>query len=182
MFSIVSTMIPMGWLPPSITLSTIESNPEYFEHQNKYKGNKGITLPGTNFVGPGNNLVDKDGKANFTRLPDHCADWVAMEHDVDYYNANAQKTNQIHQIQQIDEKAINQAWRECETSQPITTRALVAGLQAKNHFELLAEQAVYPFGSNEAVYPGTSNTSTKPITWFSKSHSRRRNPVGKHAI
>lgn len=175
-------MLPMGWIPPSITQNTVESLPSYFKKENKYKGNGGITLPGTNFVGPGNNLVDDEGKSNFTRLPDHCVDWVAMEHDVDYYNANATKKNQIHEIQQLDDKAIDQAWKECLSSQQFTTRALAAGLQAKQHLEILAEQAVYPFGSNEAVYPGAAVKSKEPIPWFTKTLSRRRNNVGKHAI
>jgi len=182
--SLLLTMHPMGWLPPSITTHVVESHPEIFEsrkNNNKYKGNGGITLPGTNFVGPGNNLVDNNGKSNFTRLPDHCADWVAMENDADYYNASVTNKNQIHDIENIDNKAINMAWNECLSTQPIITRALVAGLQAKQHLELLAEQSVYPFGSNNAVYPGSSD-SVQTITWFNKSNSRRRNSVGKHAF
>jgi hypothetical protein len=179
-------MHPIGWLPPSITNSvaqSVQSNLENSKNDvetNKYKGNGGITLPGTNFVGPGNKLVDSNGKANFNRLPDHCADWVAMEHDADYYNASITHRNQINEIEKIDNKAIQTAWKECLSNQPFTTAALVAGLKAKNHMELLAEQSVYPFGSNEAVYPGSTSTASSPITWFTKAKSRRRFEVGKH--
>ncbi|KAE9523853.1 hypothetical protein AGLY_015741 [Aphis glycines] len=147
------------------------------KQQNSYKGNGGVTFPGTNFIRPGNKLVDDNGNANFNRLPDHCADWVAMEHDADYYNATVTNHNQIHEIEKIDDKAIDAAWNECFANQPVTTAALVAGLKTKNHMETLAEQAVFPFGSNEAVYPGTSSTQGKPITWFTKSNSRRRAEV-----
>lgn len=126
--------------------------------------------------------MDENGKPNFTRLPDHCADWVAMEHDADYYNASITNQGQIHEIEKIDSKAIDMAWKECFSNQPVTTAALMAGLKTKNHMEILAEQAVYPFGSNRAVYPGTTSVKGEPITWFTKANSRRRGEVGKHAF
>ena len=177
-------MFHTGYMPMPYEFQPVLNNnneSDKTKEENYYGGNGGITFPGTNFVGPGNKLVDDKGQANFTRLPDHCADWVAMEHDADYYNANITNHNQIHEIEKIDDKAIKAAWKECFSNQLLTTAALVAGLKAKNHMEILAEQSVFPFGSNEAVYPGSSSTTGKPITWFSKSLSRRRPGVGKHA-
>jgi len=36
--------------------------------------NGGITLPNTQFVGPGNRVVDKNNQSNFNSLPDNYLD------------------------------------------------------------------------------------------------------------
>eukprot|EP00102_Acyrthosiphon_pisum_P026128 XP_016663338.1 PREDICTED: uncharacterized protein LOC103310565 [Acyrthosiphon pisum] len=146
------------------------------EHQTRkyanYK-NGGITLPQTQFVGPGNRVVDKDNKSNFNQLPDNCLDWTALEHDVDYHNAGNTGSTQLHEIAALDNKAIDAAWRECLSSQPLGTSILASGLNVKQHFEHLAETISWPFGKNQAVYP-PSTSNTQHIDWFDKKLSRHR--------
>lgn len=100
--------------------------------------NGGITLPQTQFVGPGNRVVDSDNKSNFNSLTDNCLDWVALEHDVDYHNIGSTDNTQIPNVEKLDNKAIDNAWRECKLSQPISTAVLVRGLKTKQHIEDLA--------------------------------------------
>lgn len=102
--------------------------------------NGGITLPQTQFVGPGNRVVDENNKSNFNSLRDNCLDWVALEHDVNYHNAGSTASTQLHEKAELDDKAIGDGWKECFGSQPIATSVLASGLSIKKHFELLLKQ------------------------------------------
>jgi len=146
---------------------------EYQRRKSTNYKNGGITLPQTQFVGPGNRVVDSNNKSNFNSLPDNCLDWVALEHDVDYHNAGHTDKTQLYQVAELDKKAIDTAWRECRISQPLGTSILASGLGIKQHFEDFAETVSWPFGKNKAVYPPTT-TNTKEIDWFNKTLSRRR--------
>jgi len=166
-------------------LMTNQQMNDVIEESNQRKSmnykNGGITLPQTQFVGPGNNVVDENNKSNFNSLPDNCLDWIALEHDVDYHNVGNTDNRQLYNIENLDNKAIDNAWRECFAKQPIATSVLAAGLKLKQHAEVLAETASWPFGKNNAVYP-PSTTNKKEIDWFTKVKSRRRNNTGEHAF
>lgn len=100
-----------GSVNPSIQLDVLQSQGIDLNKKSE-KGNYGLTWPNHEFMGPGNNLVDKEGKSNFKQLPKNCVDWHAMEHDVDYYNASMTNTD-VANIENIDNKAINNTLGEC---------------------------------------------------------------------
>lgn len=178
-FSITSTMeLAAGMLSGVQIQQMIEENEQ--RKRMDYK-NGGITLPQTQFVGPGNRVVDSDNKSNFNSLPDNCLDWIALEHDVDYHNIGSTGNTDIQNVEKLDNKAIDNAWRECTLSQPISTAVLVGGLKTKQHVENLAENVSWPFGKNKSLYPRV-NTNTKEIDWFNKKLNRRKNITGKYAI
>lgn len=163
----------------NIQIDEIIQRKERRERTN-YK-NGGITLPDTQFVGPGNRVVDKDNKSNFNSLPDNCLDWIALEHDVDYHNNGNNGNTDIQTISTLDDKAIDNAFKECKWKQLVATAVLAGFLKAKQHFENLAESITWPFGKNKAIYPPpTSNT--EHINWFDKNLSRRRNTTGEHGF
>lgn len=148
------------------------------------EGNGGITLPEHYFVGPGNRLVDDNGNANFNALPTKCLDWVAMEHDANYYNRTQSGNTHMALIQRDDDYAIDTAIKECFHDQPLATSILVGGLKTKQHFEELAEGAA-PVSKHRAVYPrplGDSETPKPLLPWFTVPLKRRRPSVGKHAF
>lgn len=143
--------------------------------------NGGITWKDHGFMGPGNKVVDKENKSNFKQLPDKCTDWVALEHDVNYHNLSLNGRPNINDVADVDNRAIKSANAECASNQPWSTKVLSVGLSAKQHFEELAEAAVYPFGSNTAVYP-RSNQGAKEITWFNKSNKRKKDNSSEYAF
>lgn len=154
------------------------------EDEQRRKGmnykNGGITLPGTQFAGPGNRVVDENNKSNFNSLPDNCLDWIALEHDVDYHNAGNTGETDLYKIEQLDNKVIDNGWRECRLSQPLSTSVLASGLSIKQHFEQLAETASLPFGKNKAIYPPIEKK--QHINWFDQVKSRRRNLTGEYGF
>lgn len=148
--------------------------------QNDYN-NGGITWFKHGFMGPGNNVVDKNNKANFKQLPDKCTDWAALEHDVNYHNISLNGRPQINKVAAVDNIAIDTVNKKCASIQPYASKVLEVGLSAKQHFEELAEAAVFPFGSNTAVYP-RSNEGAKEVDWFTKAKSRRKDISSEYAF
>lgn len=140
--------------------------------------NGGITLPGTQFVGPGNKVIDDKGRSNFNALPNNCIDFVALEHDVAYHNATVTGKTDTASINKLDDKAINDALHECYSTQKFETLALVAGLKTKQHLESTWDNARGVFSSSQAVYPG-GRTDAPIIPWF-QPKSRRKNAVGNY--
>lgn len=133
-----------------------------------YKGAKntgGITWNGSQFTGPGNRLVDEQGKSNFTELPKTPLDWITLEHDVDYYNAaNPTKDD----VWNMDKKAILSSW---DTKDPYYgAAATIVGLVAKNIAERTDEAIT---GNPFALYPNKKENDHQ-ITWFKKHESIRR--------
>lgn len=79
-------------------LHTIRANVRSWDNSNG-----GLTWFGSSFTGPGNRLIDKDGRFNAVSLPHSPNDWVTMEHDVAYNNAD--DTN-IDEITEVDYAAV----------------------------------------------------------------------------
>jgi len=143
--------------------------------------NSGITLPKTQFVGPGNRVVDDKGKSNFNSLPDNCADWIALEHDVDYHNAGDDNTRSIPYIMSLDNKAMTNAIKECMAQQPITTSILVGGLKAKQQIENYTESVSWPFGNNNSIYPRPDENGSH-INWFDPHQRKLGQLQGEYEI
>lgn len=137
-------------------------------------------MPNTQFVGPGNRVVDENNHSNFNSLLNNCLDWVALEHDVAYHNLSESGNTKLYQVEVEDDKAIDNAWRECRTQQPVGTAVLIGGLKTKQHFERLAESISWPFGNNNAIYPRPIS-NIQHINWFDQMKSRRR-ILGKYGF
>lgn len=130
------------------------------------KNTGGITWSGSQFTGPGNKLVDSEGKSNFTELPKTPLDWVTLEHDVDYYNVTNPTKDKIWEL---DKKAILSSW---DIKDPYYgAAATITGLVAKNILERTDEAIT---GDPFAVYPKPKATEAKPITWFNKHESIKK--------
>nr|QVW56783.1 MAG: putative structural protein [Phylloscopus schwarzi parvoviridae sp.] len=142
---------------------------------NEYLGAKntdGWTWPGSQFTGPGNRLVNENGKSNFTELPKTPLDWITMEHDVDYYNATNTNKNDIWEM---DKKAIKAAW---DVNDPYYgAAATIAGLVIKNIAERTDEAIT---GDPYAIYPKVKSVDKVEIPWFKKHQSIRRKELSEY--
>lgn len=130
-------------------------------------------MPQTQFVEPGNRVVDENNKSNFNSLPDNCLDWIALEYDVNYHNAGSTANTKLYEIASLDDKAITEGWNECFGIQSIAKFVLASGLSIKKHLETFVEPASWLFGKNNAIYP-RQTPNAKPINWFNKKLSRHR--------
>lgn len=143
----------------------------------KIADNGGITLPGYQFVGPGNRVVNDKGSSSFNALPRHCVDWQALEHDVNYHNASVSDKRNIYDVAALDDVAIDNTLKECLVSEPLESAILVGGLKAKQVLEESYQNSVgFVFG-DKAVYPTSSSSTKTPINWFSEAKSRNKNHV-----
>lgn len=142
-------------------LDTIEKNVRSWDNSND-----GITWFGSSFTGPGNRLIDDNGHFNAVSLPHSPNDWITMEHDVEYNNANR---TDLTNITKIDYAAVGNALNVPDPW--YGNIATAVDLVLKNAAERTVEGIT---GSDQALYPNSNKTATPHIDRFDRKLKRRR--------